>query len=196
MLNYRLNRKQHLNIQKKTQKTTTTEKPLRLKRALKSEEGMAGGRKTGHHVLPINTNTTFNSTASVLFCTTTHMRNVPRAHTRHPVADNTLTLCCHTKSFRGACEQKKKKNLLILYIYIYISIYLFIHILIYKNKTIIKSIESQIYWSSVNRGKCFSSPSASRSVHLYSAPVLVQSRAEAQELKVRLRHIVITPARF
>lgn len=109
MLNYRLNRKQHLNIQKKTQKTTTTEKPLRLKRALKSEEGMAGGRKTGHHVLPINTNTTFNSTASVLFCTTTHMRNVPRAHARHPVADNTLTLCCHTKSFRGACEQKKKK---------------------------------------------------------------------------------------
>lgn len=109
---------------------------------------MAGGRKTGHHVLPINTDTTFNSTASVLFCTTTHMRNVPRAHARHPVADNTLTLCCHTKSFRGACEQKKK-NLLILYIYlciyIYISIYLFIHILIYKNKTIIKSIESQIY---------------------------------------------------
>lgn len=101
MLNYRLNRKHNLNKEKKKKDTTKKKKkPLGLKLVLKSEEREKKKKKTGHHVLPINTNTTFNSTVSVLSCTATHMHNVLRAHTLHPVADNTTILCCHTKSFR------------------------------------------------------------------------------------------------
>lgn len=41
----------------------------------------------------------------------------------------------------------------------------------------------------LTEGKVSAARSASRSVHLYSAPVLVQSRAAVWELRVRLRHI-------
>lgn len=144
MLNYRLNRKQNLKKKKKDTIDPETQASAEV-------WGEKEKKKTGHHVLPINTNTTFNSTASVLSCTATHRHNVLHAHTLHLIADNTTTICCHIKSFRGVVSNiwKKKK---ISWYYIYIYIYLFIHILIYKNKTVIKSIESQMYWSSVDGG--------------------------------------------
>lgn len=53
--------------------------------------------KERHHVLPINTNTTFNSTVSVLSCTATHRHNVLHAHNPHLIADNRTTICRHKK---------------------------------------------------------------------------------------------------
>lgn len=119
MLNYRLDRKQNLSILKRKRKDTTKQ-PLRLKRALKSEER----EKKTDHVLPINTNTTFNSTVSVLSCTATHMNNVLCAHT------HLLTTRLHSsyKIFRRSREQHPKEKNLAIYIYIYRYIYLYISI--------------------------------------------------------------------
>lgn len=140
MLNYRLNRKLIFSI-------TKTKQPLRLKPALKSEEGREKW-KEGHRVLPINTNTTFDSPPlNMILYSYTHAQYA--AHSRTPTSrwQSEQTLSPYKIFQRSHCEhhQKEKKNLDILYIYIYIFIHLFIHILIYKNKTIIKSIESQMF---------------------------------------------------
>lgn len=62
-----------------------------------SAEVWGGEKKKRHHVLPINTNTTFNSTVSVLSCTATHRHNVLHAHNPHLIADNRTTICRHKK---------------------------------------------------------------------------------------------------
>lgn len=91
-------------------------------------------------MLLINTNTTFNSTVSVLFCTATHMLNVLHPHTDQRQHDN----YCAVHNCGRTMSKFKKKNLIFLYIII-------LHILIYKNKTTVNFVVSQISYQDNNQ---------------------------------------------